>query len=167
MARSRIRLPLVVAAAVVTLVAAGAQSASSATDRPDAADRVVAAPAEVVATGPQAFATEAEADAATEVNLRTSGREAGTAASPGQCTGSWVWLTAKVGVFNHASPDPNDIKYWLSGGQYVPCRALVLGDRYSGCGYTNANGYILIPDIRNGVSYAPLAGLIISTCTQD
>ncbi|NGY64919.1 hypothetical protein G7043_39000 [Lentzea sp. NEAU-D13] len=89
---------------------------------------------------------------ATEVNLRSSARPA--QATPGQCTGSWVRLTATVGVFKHTSPNPSDIDYYLSGGQYHPCRALLLGDRYSGCGYTNANGYILIPKIIGGAFYA-------------
>lgn len=165
MPKSRFMMSLAVAAAAAAAFVAGsAQSTPPATMTAELAADTHAAPA---AAAPQAFATKAEADAATRVNTRASERQARTVAAPGQCTGTWVWLTATVGVFNHASPNPSDIKYWLPGGQYVPCRKLVLGDRYSGCGYTNANGYILIPDIRNGVSYAPAAGLIISTCTED
>jgi hypothetical protein len=155
--RSRTSFAVAAAAALATLALAGAQGASSATVRQ----------ADSPAAAPQAFATQAEADAATKVNLQAQRGRAQVAAAPGQCTGTWVWLTDKVGVFNHASPNPNDIKYWLAGGQYVPCRKLVLGDRYDGCGYKGANGYILIPDIRADGSHPPLAGLVISTCTED
>ncbi|WP_410592770.1 hypothetical protein [Amycolatopsis sp. lyj-23] len=155
--RFRNSFAVVAAAALATLALAGAQGAAPAT----------AQQVDSPAAAPQAFASKAEADAVTKANLQAQRGRARVASAPGQCTGPWVWLTDTVGVFNHASPDRNDIKYWLAGGEYIACRKLVLGDRYDGCGSTGANGYILIPDIRAGVSHAPLAGLVISACTED
>ncbi|WP_439658595.1 hypothetical protein ACSHWB_40415 [Lentzea sp. HUAS TT2] len=119
------------------------------------------------APGPMArgFATKAEADAATAEVMKAVEGKMPRAAATGQCSGSWIFLNASLGYFDHADPNPAYIMGYVSAG-YAPCRNLTLGGRYNACGYSNANGWILMPDVFGFHGY-PWAGFVSSTCTSD
>ncbi|MFC5285809.1 hypothetical protein ACFPM7_01985 [Actinokineospora guangxiensis] len=76
---------------------------------------------------------------------------------------AWNEITDTVGSPTPQVEVPSTIRYWIAAGHY-PCRELTLGGRYDGCGYVNADGWILLPDLVND---APWAGFVISACTND
>jgi hypothetical protein len=161
----------IVLAAVTALVVAVPVLSASATaaSAPEPMHNVTpTSPATVPGTDlPMArgFSTKAEADAATAEVRKNFGAQLDKAAAPGQCVGSWIVLTTSLGYFDHADPNPAYIMGYLSAG-YAPCRNLTLGGRYNACDYTNANGWILMPDVF-GFHGFPWAGFVSSTCTVD
>src|SRR5262245_9887681 len=95
----------------------------------------------------KAYATKAAPDAATaEVKKVYGDRLPNAVTATGQCMGSWIYLTTTLGYSDHADANPAYIMGYLSAG-YAPCRTLTLGGQYAGCGISNGNGWILIPDI--------------------
>ncbi|MBB5959769.1 hypothetical protein FHS29_006390 [Saccharothrix tamanrassetensis] len=85
----------------------------------------------------------------------------------GQCTGSWVDVHDKVVA--KARPDAaSPAVFTVYAGETFPCRKLVVGAGYGACGYTGANGWILVQDgiLRHNGS-AGWSGYIPSVCTSD
>lgn len=152
-----------VAAAVVPMLTASAAAtpAQGSTPVPAATETPSA---EMISNFPmsRAFATKAEADVATSAVKKAYGDKPTEALAAGRCVNSWIYIIDTVGYFTHARAD-STIRFFIAAG-YYPCRNLILGGRYNGCGATNANGWILLPNIWDG----PIsAGFVISTCTVD
>ncbi|MCG8916038.1 hypothetical protein L6E12_09575 [Actinokineospora sp. PR83] len=90
-----------------------------------------------------------------------------TVLAGGQCTGSWV--DVNDGVIARARPDAaSPAIFPIYAGETFPCRKLVVGTAYGACGYTGANGWILVQDgIKRHNGYAGWSGYIPSVCTTD
>jgi hypothetical protein len=90
-----------------------------------------------------------------------------TVKAGGQCTGSWVDVSATVIAQARPAANSGDI-FPIYAGETFPCRKLVVGGAYQACGYTGANGWILVQDgIKRHDGYAGWLGYIPSVCTAD
>ncbi len=93
---------------------------------------------------------------------------ADTVLAGGQCTGSWVDTHDAVA----ARAEPNatsSIRFWVYNNETHPCRKLVVGGGYAACGYTGANGWILVQDMYRAVDHIEpgWSGYVPSVCTSD
>lgn len=90
-----------------------------------------------------------------------------TVQAGGQCTGSWV--TVHDHVVAQARPQAGSGAIFdIYKDETFPCRKIVVGASYGACGYTGANGWILVQDgILRHNNYAGWSGYIPSVCTTD
>jgi hypothetical protein len=156
-------------AGAALLAGATATATASATTPPEAA----APQASVLANQiPTYTATDLTARGAFAPDTAT---KAAALAAPGQCTGSWIFISSNDLITFRTHPDAtvNNGMFRIQGsaGFLMPCRKLVAAGRYNACGVTNANGWILVQDYLNlaAKTNPPLgwSAYVPSVCVAD